>query len=139
MRFTTTNFILQLNSCPRIPYVTSFLTRGWVRSLILLLAFSSAVILRAESRGAYYHILLCQIRDYPKLVGQVPVFISPRNGVALLYSQALGSLFVASYDSQGYGGGIPHMGVLCNCFHFCVFTGCICSAICRKVSVMFGI
>jgi hypothetical protein len=26
--------------------------------------------------------------------------------VAQLYSQALGSLFVASYDSQGYGGGI---------------------------------
>jgi hypothetical protein len=26
--------------------------------------------------------------------------------VAQLYHQALGSLFVASYDSQGYGGGI---------------------------------
>jgi hypothetical protein len=26
--------------------------------------------------------------------------------VAPLYSQVLGSLFVASYDSQGYGGGI---------------------------------
>jgi hypothetical protein len=26
--------------------------------------------------------------------------------VARLYLQALGSLFVASYDSQGYGGGI---------------------------------
>jgi hypothetical protein len=26
--------------------------------------------------------------------------------VAQLYPQALGSLFVASYDSQGYGGGI---------------------------------
>jgi hypothetical protein len=26
--------------------------------------------------------------------------------VAQLYLQALGSLFVASYDSQGYGGGI---------------------------------
>jgi hypothetical protein len=31
---------------------------------------------------------------------------SPRNRVAQLYPQALGSLFVASYDSQGYGGGI---------------------------------
>jgi restriction endonuclease Mrr len=29
-----------------------------------------------------------------------------RNRVAQLYPQALGSLFVASYDSQGYGGGI---------------------------------
>jgi hypothetical protein len=26
--------------------------------------------------------------------------------VAQLYPQTLGSLFVASYDSQGYGGGI---------------------------------
>jgi hypothetical protein len=26
--------------------------------------------------------------------------------MAQLYPQALGSLFVASYDSQGYGGGI---------------------------------
>jgi hypothetical protein len=38
--------------------------------------------------------------------GQVPVFISSRNRVAQLYSQALGSLFVAFYDSQGYFGGI---------------------------------
>jgi hypothetical protein len=28
------------------------------------------------------------------------------NRVAQLYPRALGSLFVASYDSQGYGGGI---------------------------------
>jgi hypothetical protein len=34
------------------------------------------------------------------------MFISPRNRVAQLYPQALGSLFVASYDSQSYGGGI---------------------------------
>jgi hypothetical protein len=27
--------------------------------------------------------------------------------VAQLYPRVLGSLFVASYDSQGYGGGIP--------------------------------
>jgi hypothetical protein len=40
------------------------------------------------------------------LEDQVPVFISPRNRVAQLHPQALGSLFVASFDSQGYGGGI---------------------------------
>jgi hypothetical protein len=40
------------------------------------------------------------------LEGQIPAFISPRNRVAQLYSQALGFLFDASYDSQGYGGGI---------------------------------
>jgi hypothetical protein len=42
----------------------------------------------------------------PNLEGQVSVFISTGNRVAQLYTRALGSLFVASYDSQGYGGGI---------------------------------
>jgi hypothetical protein len=46
------------------------------------------------------------MRDSPNLEGQVPVCISPRNRVAQLYPQALGSLHVVSYDSQGYGGGI---------------------------------
>jgi hypothetical protein len=54
----------------------------------------------------YDHTLLSQIRGSPNLGGQVPIFISPRNRVAQLYLQALDSLFVASYDSQGYGGGI---------------------------------
>jgi hypothetical protein len=78
--------------------------------LQLLLALVSAAILRSESRGTLDHILLSQIRDSPNLEGQVPVFISPRNRVARLCPQALGSLFVASYDSQGNGGGIrPHL------------------------------
>jgi hypothetical protein len=72
----------------------------------LLLVLASAVIFTSESRGTRDHILLSQIRDSPNLEGQVPVFISPRNRVAQLYPQALGSLLVASYDSQGYGGGI---------------------------------
>jgi hypothetical protein len=38
--------------------------------------------------------------DSPNLEGQVPLFISPRNRVAQLYPRALGSLSVASYDSQ---------------------------------------
>jgi hypothetical protein len=72
----------------------------------LLLVLASAVILRFEFRGTYDHILLSQIRDSLSMEGQVPVFISPRNRVAQLYSEALGSLFVTSYDSLGYGGGI---------------------------------
>jgi hypothetical protein len=40
------------------------------------------------------------------LEGHVPVFISPRNRVAQLNLLELGSLFVSSYDSQGYGGGM---------------------------------
>jgi hypothetical protein len=77
--------------------------RGWVCGLQLLLVLASVVILRSESRGTYDHILLSQIRNFPNLKGQVPVFVSPRNRVARLYPKALGSLFVASYDSQGYG------------------------------------
>jgi hypothetical protein len=34
------------------------------------------------------------------------IFISPRNRVTRLNPQALGSLFFATYDSQGCGGGI---------------------------------
>jgi hypothetical protein len=52
----------------------------------------------------------------PNLQGQVPIFINPRNRVAQLYPQALGSLFVASYDYQGYCGGIRtilHAGKEC--------------------------
>jgi hypothetical protein len=58
--------------------------RGWVCRLQLLLDLTSAVILD----------------------GQVPIFISPRNRVVQLYPQMLGSHFVSSYDSQGYGGSI---------------------------------
>jgi hypothetical protein len=65
--------------------------------LQLLLGLASAVILRSEFRGTHDHILLSQIRVSPNLEDQVPIFISPRNMVARLYPQALGSLFGASY------------------------------------------
>jgi hypothetical protein len=42
----------------------------------------------------------------PNLEDQVHVFMSPSDTVAQLCPQALGSLFVPFYDSQGYGGGI---------------------------------
>jgi hypothetical protein len=38
LRSTTSNFILQLNTCGYSPYVTSSLTRGWVYHLQLLLS-----------------------------------------------------------------------------------------------------
>jgi hypothetical protein len=90
--------------------------RGWVCRLQLLLDLASAVIRGSESGATRDHILLFQIRDFPNLVEQVPVFLSPRNRVARLYPQALGSLFVASYYSQIYGGGIRrrlHTGLDC--------------------------
>jgi hypothetical protein len=42
----------------------------------------------------------------PNIEDQVPVFMSTSDRVTLLYPQALGSLFVAFCDSQGYDGGI---------------------------------
>jgi hypothetical protein len=111
---TTSNFF-QLNTCSFSPYVISSLTIRWVCRLQLLLDLASSVILRSDSRGTHHHVLLSQIRDSPKLEGQISVFISPRNRVGRLYPQALGSLCVASYESQGYGGIIQthlHTGLL---------------------------
>jgi hypothetical protein len=82
------------------------LTRGRVCRLKLLLSLASAVICGSESRGTHDHISLSQIRNSPSLEGQVPVFITPRENVAQLYPQAMGSLYVASCNSQGYGGSI---------------------------------
>jgi hypothetical protein len=57
-------------------------------------------------------ISYCLLWDSPNLEGHVPVFISPRNRVAKLYPRALGSLSIASYDSQGlrwkYSNPPPH-------------------------------
>jgi hypothetical protein len=53
------------------------------------------------------HIPLWQIQHSPNLEDQVPVFISPRNRVAQLYPEALGSRFVASYDSQRWRYSTP--------------------------------
>jgi hypothetical protein len=86
--------------------VAPSLTRERIGRLQLLLFFTSAAILRSESRGTHDHIPLSQIRDSFNLEGQDPVFLSPRNRVAQLHPKALGSLFVVPYDSQGYGGAI---------------------------------
>jgi hypothetical protein len=99
-------FFFQLNTYGYSPYATSSLMIGCVCRLQFLLVLASAVILRSESRRTHDHILLSQIRHSPNLEGQVLVFLSPMSRVARLYPQALGSPFVASYDSKGYGGGI---------------------------------
>jgi hypothetical protein len=104
LRLRTSNIFFQINICGHRPYVTSSLTRGWVCHLQLLLALASAVIVGSESSRTDDHILLSQTRDFPNLDIQVPIFIFPRSRVARIYPQALSSLFVASYDSQGYGG-----------------------------------
>jgi hypothetical protein len=40
---------------------------------------------------------------------QVPVFVSPSDRAAQSYLQTPVSLFISFYDSQGYGGVIPHI------------------------------
>jgi hypothetical protein len=60
------------------------LTRGRVYSLQMLLRLTNAVFLGSESHQTHY-----QIWESHNLEVQVPVFISPRNGVVQLYTQAL--------------------------------------------------
>jgi hypothetical protein len=78
LRFTA-RFFFQMNTCGHRPYITSSMTSWLVCHLQLLLVLARAFILGSESRGTRDHIFLSQIRDF---------------------------IFVASYDSQGYGGDI---------------------------------
>jgi hypothetical protein len=80
--------------------------KGCICRLQLLLALASSVILRSESGGTHDYILLSQIGGSLNLKDRFPTFISPQEQGAQLYLQGLGSLFVASYDSQDYDGYI---------------------------------
>jgi hypothetical protein len=86
------------------------------QSCTIVAGLASAVILKSESRGTHDHILLSQIRDSTNLEGQVPVFISPRNRMAQLYPQALGYLFIASYDSEGMSDSLQLFNYLRSCY-----------------------
>jgi hypothetical protein len=90
----TTRFLLLSDSCGFVDVGRSL----WPEN-------GSAVYIAAGPRQRS-HSLVRVPWDSPNLEGQVPVFISPRHRVAQLYPQALGSLLVASYDSQAYDGGI---------------------------------
>jgi hypothetical protein len=68
-------------------------------------AVCSAITQWSKSRRTHNHTIMSHLR-LPNLDSQVPVFIFLRNRVAQLYLWALGSLYVASYHSQGYSGGI---------------------------------
>jgi hypothetical protein len=103
-----TSYLFLSDSCGFLVWRHSLsLKRGWVCNLLaeLLLGHARAVSLGFKSRRTQDHILL------PHLRPSQPGGLSPRiyirqERVAQLYSRALGSLFVASYYSQGYGGGI---------------------------------
>jgi hypothetical protein len=91
------------SSCCR----ASSLTRGWACNLPIqfLLRLARAVTLGSKSSRTNDHILLYQLR-LSQPGGPGPCIYIPRNRVAQLYPRTLDSLFVTSYDSQGYGGGI---------------------------------
>jgi hypothetical protein len=94
----------QLHVCH---FVAPSLTRGLVCNLLYHCFWAlPEQSLLGRSLAELTTIFYCLIWYSPNLEGQVPVFISPRNRVAQLYPRALGSLYVASYDSPGYGGGI---------------------------------
>jgi hypothetical protein len=58
------------------------LTNGRVCNLLLLQGLASAVLLRSESHWTKDSIFYCSsFLDSPNLVGQVPIFTSPRNRV----------------------------------------------------------
>jgi hypothetical protein len=80
LRITTSNFILQLNTCGYSPNVTTFLTRGWVCPLQLLLDLASAAILRSESLETHDHLLLSHIRDSHNLEPGPRIYIPQEQG-----------------------------------------------------------
>jgi hypothetical protein len=59
------------------------------------------VLSHAEPRTIHYYL----IRDSPNLEDQVPIFISPRNRVAQLYPQALGSTLSAEFYQNTRASG----------------------------------
>jgi hypothetical protein len=60
-------------------------------------------------RDSWPHLTVSDWR-LPQPGGSGPRIYIPRNWLAQLYPQVLGSLLVASYDWQSYGGGIrPHL------------------------------
>jgi hypothetical protein len=76
------------------------MTRGRVCNLLV----QFVVTFGPKSHRTHNNILLHL--KLPNREDQAPVFISPRNRVAQLYPEALISLSVASYGSQGYDGSI---------------------------------
>jgi hypothetical protein len=102
LRLTTSNFVFQLNTCCYSPYVTSSLARGWVFRLQLLLALASAVILTITFD--------CLTFETPPIWRARSLYLYPSGTGWPGFTPMHCSLFVASYDSQGYGEGIrPHL------------------------------
>jgi hypothetical protein len=74
-------------------------------SVVYNCCWFSPVILRSESRGTHDHILRSQIQTTSTSRARSPYLYPPGTGGPVI-PQALVYLFVASYDSQAYGGDI---------------------------------
>jgi hypothetical protein len=98
-------FLLEI-SCRQLRvcyFVAPSLTRGRVCNLLYNCFWAlPEQSLLGRSPSDLWPYFTALLETPPNLESQVPVFISPRNRVAQLYLRALGSLFVAYYDSQGY-------------------------------------
>jgi hypothetical protein len=94
-------FFRQLRVCY---FVAPSLTRGRVCNLLSLLVLARQSRSSPSPKELKTRFYCPNSWDSPNLEGQV--CISPRNRVAQLYPRTLGSLSVASYDLQGYCGGI---------------------------------
>jgi hypothetical protein len=84
------------------------MTRGRVCNLLV----QFAITLRSKSHRTHDHILLSPSR-LPQPGGPGPRIYIPQEQGGPDIPPGTGFLFVASYDSQGYGGGIPS----------CLYTG----------------
>jgi hypothetical protein len=105
--------------------VAPSLTRGWVCNLLYTCFWAlPEQSLLGRSPAELTAIFYCINWDSLSLEGQVPVFISPRKMVAQLYPRALGSLFVASYDSLGYRSTVSLH------YYYCYYLKCIMGLAC---------
>jgi hypothetical protein len=82
-------------------YIAPSLETGRVCNLLYCFWALPEQSLLGRSPAEPTAIFYCLIWDSPNLEGQVPVFISPQEQGGPVIPRALGSLFVASYDSQG--------------------------------------
>jgi hypothetical protein len=97
----------RFNFAPFLRHVTDIVSR-----LLHVLTHAGVRPTLKDSARLYHPVFTCMdfatiyrarssaLRPTPNLDDQVPVVMSPSDSVAQLYLQPLGSLFVASYDSQ---------------------------------------
>jgi hypothetical protein len=101
MGLVTRNYFLSESCCLKV--VVLFLGASLARGLVCSLQCSRSMIRVSQNPQLYFTV---SSETPPNLEDQVPIVIFPRNRVAQLYPRALGSPYIISYDSQGYGGGI---------------------------------